>query len=198
MHWFSIIEPNVKDTPSRKHTLAAVQPERMILAEADGETMEESKSKSQIKREMKALQSLGEKLVELRPEQLAALPLEEVLREAIVIAQKIHAHGGRKRQIKYIGKLLRNCDSATILQTLDNWRERERQAAASFHRIEHWRDRLIEEGDAALEVLLGEYPDANRQRIRLLVRNARREKERNRPPNSARTLFRYLRDLLEE
>ncbi len=159
---------------------------------------EESKSKTQIKREMKALHALGEELAGLRAEQLAALPLDEALREAITAAQGIRAHGGRKRQLKYIGKLLRNSDSEAILQTLKAWRERERREAASFHRIEHWRDRLLEEGDAALESLLKEFPRADRQQIRLLIRKAQREREAGKAPAAARTLFRYLRELMLE
>ena len=158
--------------------------------------MEESKSKTQIKREMKALQSLGEALVGLRNEQLATLPLDESLREAITLAQGIRAHGGRKRQIKYIGKLLRESDSDAILQALASKREQERRAAAGFHRIERWRDRLLDEGDEALEKLLDEYPQADRQQIRLLVRNARRESEAGKPPAAARALFRHLRELM--
>ncbi len=158
---------------------------------------EEHKSKTRIKQEMKELQLLGKRLVELQPERLAALPLDDPLREAIVLAQGIRAHGGRKRQIKYIGKLLRSRDTTAILQALDSWREEKRRAAAMFRRVERWRDRLLEEGDKALEELCDQFPHAERQPIRTLIRNARREAGAGHPPVAARALFRHLRDLME-
>ena len=159
---------------------------------------EERKSKTQIKREMKALHSLGEELVGLRADQLAALPLDETLRQAIILAQGIRARGGKKRQIKYIGKLLRDRDSGAILETLGRWRQRERRNAAALHRVERWRERLLEEGDQALSDLLEEFPDADRRRIRLLMRKAGQESSAGKPPAAARALFRYLRELVLE
>ncbi len=160
--------------------------------------MEETKSKSQIKREMKDLQSLGEDLVGLSKDRLAELPLDNSLREAITLAQNIKAHGGRKRQLKFIGKLLRiNSDDAdAILQSLQLQREKERRTATLFHQVEQWRNRLLEEGDTALEALLRDYPQADRQQIRILIRNARKESETGKPPAAARNLFRQLRELI--
>ncbi len=158
--------------------------------------MEETKSKSQIKREMKDLQSLGEELVGLSKDRLAELPLDSALREAIALAQNIKAHGGRKRQLKFIGKLLRSSDADAISQSLQLHREKERRAATLFHHVEQWRDRLLEEGDTALEALLQDYPQADRQQIRILIRNARKEREAGKPPAAARNLFRQLRELI--
>jgi len=169
----------------------------MILTKpANIRAMEETKSKSQIKREMKDLQSLGEDLVNLSRDRLAELPLNGNLREAITLAQNIKAHGGRKRQLKFIGKLLRNSDADTILNALQLHEEKERRAAALFHKIEQWRDRLLEEGDTALEALIRDCPQADRQQIRMLIRNARKESEAGKPPTAARNLFRQLRELL--
>ncbi len=160
--------------------------------------MEETKSKSQLKREMKQLQSLGEELVGLRREQLAELPLDTSLRQAIEQAQGIKAHGGRKRQLKFIGKLLRQRDAAAIADALQPRRERRVLATAHFHRLERWRDRLLEEGDTAVESLLRDYPQADRQQLRTLLRNAARESAAGRPPTAARRLFRYLRELTSD
>ncbi len=160
--------------------------------------MEEIKSKSRIKREMKDLQALGEKLVALREEQLADLPLSPSLREAITLAQGIKAHGGRKRQLKYIGKLLRNCDADALLHALQLRREKERRINTFFHRAEKWRDRLLEEGDTALEILLQDYPQADRQQIRILIRNARKEQAAGKPAAASRNLFRKLHQLTSE
>ncbi len=161
-------------------------------------TTEETKSKSQIKREMKELQALGAELVGLGREQLAGLPLDAPLREAIALAQGITAHGGRKRQLKLVGKLLRSRDSAAIRHALQQYHEKDRRAAARFHLVERWRDRLLEDGDAALEELLREYPHADRQQIRILMRNAAKERNTGRAPAAARNLFRCLRELLLE
>ena len=169
----------------------------MILTKpANVRAMEETKSKSQIKREMKDLQSLGEELVNLSKDRLAELPLNSNLREAIALAQNIKAHGGRKRQLKFIGKLLRTSDADAILNALQLRKEKEHRATALFHHVEQWRNRLLEEGDTALEALLQEYPQADRQQIRMLIRNARKESEAGKPPAAARSLFRQLRELL--
>lgn len=158
--------------------------------------MEDTKSKSQVKREMKVLQDLGAELVGLGKERLAELPLDGSLREAISLAREIKAHGGRKRQLKYIGKLLRSRDTEAIRHALQQHRERDRRAAARFHQVEQWRDRLLNDGDAALEELLQSYPRADRQQIRILMRNAAKESAVGKPPAAARTLFRLLRQLI--
>ncbi len=171
----------------------------MILTKlANIRAMEETKSKSQIKREMKDLRSLGEELVGLSENRLSELPLNNALREAITLAKNIKAHGGRKRQLKFIGKLLRgnSDDTDAILQSLQLQREKERRAATLFHHVERWRDRLLEEGDLALEALLQDYPQADRQQIRILIRNARKESKAGKSPAAARNLFRQLRELI--
>jgi len=158
--------------------------------------MNDTKSKSQIKREMKDLHTLGEELVNLNKNQLAELPLDSSLQEAITLAQNIKAHGGRKRQLKFIGKLLRNSNADAILHSIQLRQEKERRATARFHHIERWRDRLLEEGDTALEELLKEYPRIDRQQIRILIRNSKKENSADKPPVATRNLFRFLRNLM--
>lgn len=155
-------------------------------------------SKSQLKRESQALQALGEELVRLPPQKLSTIPLPDNLAEAIRMARTIKAHGGFKRQLQYIGKLMRQIDADPIEQAMQEIRESSVQATAKLHRLEQWRERLIDEGDDALAKLLDEHPGADRQRLRQLIRNAQKEKQLNKPPKAARELFRYLRELLND
>jgi ribosome-associated protein len=155
-------------------------------------------SKSQLKRESHALQELGEELVELSASKLAKIPLPDELAEAIDLARKIKQRGGRKRQLQYIGKLMRKIDAEPIQQAMDALKNDSAKETARQHKLEQWRDRLVAEGDKALAELLDELPDADRQHLRQLVRNAQREAKQNKPPKSAREIFRYLRDLMSE
>ncbi len=159
---------------------------------------EELISKSQLKREAHALQALGERLLELPAEQLATVPLPDELARAIDEAKRIKARGALKRHRQYIGKLMRSIEPEPIEAALEKLASRHAESIALQHRLERWRDRLLEEGDGALAELLEEVPHADRQHLRQLMRNARQERERNKPPKSNRELFRYLRDLMEE
>lgn len=154
-------------------------------------------SKSQLKRESHALQAMGEELVELSAAKLAKIPMPDELAEAVALARKIKARGGRKRQLQYIGKIMRSIDATPIEQALADLKNTAGKEAAKFHRLEQWRDRLVDEGDAALGDLLEAFPDADRQHLRQLIRNAQREAAKNKPPKSAREIFRYLRNLAE-
>ncbi|MCF6212199.1 MAG: DUF615 domain-containing protein [Gammaproteobacteria bacterium] len=158
---------------------------------------EAPKSKSQLKRDMHALQVLGEELVNLSPEQFKKFKLPEALHDAVVEARRIHGRGALKRQLQYVGRMMRDVDPAPIREKLDALRGQSRQAAAQLHRIERWRDRLLEDGDHVLEELVARHPDVDRQYLRQLMRNAGKEKLANKPPRSTRLLFRYLRELME-
>ena len=163
----------------------------------DDEPDDDFKSKSALKREADALQRLGEELVALGAADLAPLPLPESLRAAIEEAQRIgHHHGARRRQLQYIGKLMRRIDAEPIAQALEARRQAARRDALRVHEIERWRDRLLGEGDAALGELLVLRPDADRNRLRQWMRKANDESARGMPSASARALFRYLRELL--
>ena len=153
-------------------------------------------SKSQRKRDMHALQAMGQKLVELPKEQFEKITLEESLYDAIVAARDIRQHGARKRQLQYIGKVMRSIDAQPIKEQLETLQGHSSQATQALHNTERWRDRLIQEGDHALEELVKQYQDADRQYLRQLVRNAQKETLTNKAPKSARALFRYLRELL--
>lgn len=161
----------------------------------------EMPSKSQLKRDAEAVQALGRELVELPPARYAAvmskLDLPENLREAIEACRAIHARGGRKRQLQYIGKLMRGVDPEPVRRALAALAGHDAAETAALHRLERWRERLIEEGDAALAELLDEYPLADRQQLRQLVMKARKEREAGQSPAAARALFRALRELAE-
>lgn len=154
-------------------------------------------SKSQRKRDSQALQALGEQLVTLPAAQLYALDLPEPLREAVGFARTMDARGARKRQLKFIGRLLRETDAEPIRAAIEALQRQDRQQALRFQRLETLRERLLSEGDAALAEFLQSHPDADRQRLRQLVRQARLEREQGRGPRSARALFRLLRELTE-
>lgn len=158
----------------------------------------DSPSKSQRKREAQALTALGRRVAELPAGDYATLPLNGMLREALDEVRGMRSHGARKRQQQYIGKLLRHGDDAERLEAaLAAIENRGREDAARQHRIERWRERLLAEGDSALSELLTEYPQADRNHLRRLLRTARREADAEKPPRAARELFRALRQLAE-
>lgn len=135
-------------------------------------------SKSQVKREMLALQDLGKQLIELSPDQLKQLPLAEKLYDAIRLAQRTTSREGRRRQVHYVGKLMRDADAETIRTQLDVWKNGSREQTRAMHRLETLRDLLLTD-DAALTGLLNEYPGADAQRLRTLIREGRKEAQAN-------------------
>jgi ribosome-associated protein len=157
----------------------------------------EEKSKSQIKREMCALQDLGEQLVRLSRGQLEQAELPQELREAVLFASSLEKHEAHRRQLQYIGVIMREIDPEPIRQSLAMIERQHKVETQAFHELEMWRDRLIEGSDALAEELLEQFPEADRQRIRQLVRNAHKEHKDNKPSKAARTLFHYLQELAE-
>ncbi len=152
-------------------------------------------SKSQLKRDALALQALGADLLELPESDWVALRLPETLIAALRDGKRIHAHGARKRQLQYIGKLMRAIDPEPVRGHFEQLRLKSRAQARAHQQLEHWRDRLIEEGDSAVEAFLALHAQADRQQLRQLVRKARKERDHDQPPAASRALFRYLRDL---
>jgi len=135
-------------------------------------------SKSQVKREMHALLDLGKELVELPPARLQALPLAEKLYDAIRLAQRTSSREGRRRQIHYVGKLMRDAPAEVIRAQLAQWRDGSREQTAAMHRLETLRDQLIAD-DAALTALLGSHPQIDAQALRAQIRAARKETAAN-------------------
>lgn len=133
-------------------------------------------SKSEMKRDMEELQKLGEELVGLKPSVLEKFPLSEDLREAIADAQRFK-NEARRRQLQRIGKLMRYEDPEPIQAALDKIRNKHSQLTAVFHKLEALRDRVVEEGDKAIDDVVELYPEADRQRLRQLARQAAKEKK---------------------
>jgi ribosome-associated protein len=155
-------------------------------------------SKTRRKADMHALQQLGEALVALdaaRFDELAKeAALSERLVDAIAQARSISAWGGRRRQLQYVGKLMRDVDPDPIRKRLDAWAHGRGEGAARLHAIERWRERLIDE-PAALDELVAAHPGLDRPRFRALIAKARDERARAAAPHAYRELFRQLRDL---
>ena len=158
---------------------------------------EDRPSRTRRKQDDLALQDLGEALVGVSEDKLAQLQLPERLREAIVSARGISRFGALRRQMQYIGRLMREeGDAQSLRARLDEWKGVSVAETARLHRIERWRARLLDD-DKALEQLINEYPRADVQRLRALMRNARREAEAGKPPKSFRELFQVLRETLD-
>ncbi|HEY4369299.1 MAG TPA: ribosome biogenesis factor YjgA [Steroidobacteraceae bacterium] len=152
-------------------------------------------SKSARKRESDELQALGEALITLPMGEFDALPLPESLRDAVLLARRITAHGGLYRQKQYIGKLMRKIDSEPIRAALAARREEERTQARRFQRVEQWRDRIVNEGAPAIEQFITEVSArVSAASLHALLSEINSERERDLPPKAARELFRVLRD----
>lgn len=154
-------------------------------------------SKSQLKRESAALQDLGAELMGLSRDQLERLDLPAELMEAVRLGQSITERGALKRQRKYIGKILRHTDAEPIRAGLAALRNESAEAVHRQHVIERWRDRMLAEGDVAVNEFVAVHQGADRQKLRQLSRDARRERDAEAAPKSARQLFRYLREIVE-
>jgi ribosome-associated protein len=160
---------------------------------------EERPSKSARKRLSHDLQALGESLIELPEADYVALPLPEKLRDAVDLARRITRHGGLYRQKQYIGKLMRQIDAEPLRAALAQRDDERRRAAASFKRIERWRDRLIEGGEQALDEFVAYWPAADRRELDAQIAAARRE-HAGLPgtAGAARRLFATLRAVLAD
>jgi ribosome-associated protein len=157
---------------------------------------EDRPSKTQRKKQMHELQALGERLVALNASQLDEVGLPHPLRTAVDDAKRFTRHEARRRQMQYIGRLMRDLDPAPIREKLKIWDGISHEHTARHHRVERWRERLMED-DGALGELAKERRGLDTQRLRSLVRSAREELAAGRPPRSHRELFRFLRQVLE-
>jgi ribosome-associated protein len=158
-------------------------------------------SKTKRKAEADAQQMVGKKLIALTKDQINKLNLEERLHDAVMEAKRLTANGAIRRQLQYIGRLMRDTDIEPIEEQLARWEGKNSEENARFHLLERWRDRLIEEAPEpqsdALQEFLATYPNADVQLIRTLCRNAHKERGNNKPPKSTRELFKLLRETTE-
>jgi len=154
-------------------------------------------SKSQRKRDMTALQKLGEQLVDAPVDRVKRIDLPENLKTAIDECRKIKSHGGRRRQLQFIGKIMRGLDEsdiATINKAIESWRGQSKTETAAMHALERQREKLLAE-DAALTALIAEHPETDAQHLRNLIRNARKEQAEGKPPRAYREIFQILKQL---
>jgi ribosome-associated protein len=162
------------------------------MTESDIE-IDDLPSRSQLKRDSQELRDLGEQLVLMANSHLEKITLDSSLLAAIKEARRLKNLDARRRQIQYIGKLMRNIDLTEIRYSIDKLNHQSQTFRQHFAMLEQWRDRLIDEGNSAIEEFLIDYPNADRQKIRNLSRQASREKT-----GSAKTkLFKYLKELAD-
>lgn len=157
----------------------------------------ERPSKSEMKRQVDALQKLGEALVAEPRDRVKRVPMPEDVRNAILECQTITNHEGRRRQMQFVGKKMRTLDEAEIAaiqQTIDGWKGASKSDTAAMHALERRRDKLLAD-DKALTVLLSENPELDVQHLRTLIRNARKEQAENKPPKAYREIFQILKQV---
>jgi ribosome-associated protein len=207
-----VIRPKGPSTRGRGLRSAAVEEEEILPP-----------SKTKIKKQMHELRDLGMELTQLGKDQIAQLDIPENLRDAIREMKNINSFGAQRRQMQYIGKLMRDVDTAPILAKLDVWKGKSNPHIAYMHQLERWRDRLMEDDTALNELLCSlthtseelpdsvempdnyespgsdEMPDrAAAQRLRTLIRNAQKERDAMKPPKNFREIFQVLRELIPE
>ncbi len=164
-----------------------------------GEFLDESRS--QKRREALDVLSMAGKLMEMSHAVLMQVPMPEELRERVLDSQRITSNIARKRQTQFLAKFIRREDDqvlSVLRAALEHTKDDVRREAAALHRVEHWRLRLVNEADVALAEFVALYPDADRQQIRALSRNAKAERAADKPPHAFRELFKVLRELMAE
>jgi ribosome-associated protein len=153
-------------------------------------------SKSQLKREMHALQELGVELVALPKDALKRMPMPESLDDAVRAARRITDHEGKRRQMQYVGKVMRGLldeETAALREALDKYKGVNKAETARLHWIERTREKLLAD-DAALTEFIRQHPAADPQEGRTLIRNARREAQQGKPPRYFRDLFQWIKN----
>ena len=154
-------------------------------------------SKSQLKRDMLALQKLGAQLVDEPKDRVMRVPLPDDVRDAILECQRLKGNEARRRQMQFIGKKMRTLkeeEVAAIQRVIDGWRGVSKAQTAALHALERHRDRLLSD-DNALTELLAQHPETDAQHLRALIRNARKEQLENKPPKAFREIFHILKQL---
>ena len=162
----------------------------------DIEPSEPAPSKSQLKRDAHALQKLGTDLLDIPESEWVSLGLTQDLMSALREAKRLHSHGARKRQLQYIGKLMRNVDYEAIALVVDRYDSDAAASSHDFHLLEQWRERLIDDPNA-LTAYLDEHPDADRQRLRQQLQRIRKARDETQQKAAARELFRLLREFAQ-
>jgi len=158
----------------------------------DENSVDQELSKSAVKQQMHQLKALGEKIVALPDTQLNLIPLDEKLLDAVLLARKITKRGGLKRQLQYIGKLMRNIDPEPIEAALYNIENAHLQENKEFHLKEQWRDELLSGGNSKLSEFYDLYPGTDLQRLRQLIRSYKNAANDEKKKHAARLVFQLI------
>jgi len=192
------VAPVADKSGRNRYAVDLDQSRHRAMHDTDNDTPDADEiSKSRRKRELHALKQLGAALLEFSDDALRQLQLPDTLLDALRTAKRITSNSAGKRQLQYIGKLLRDIDSAPLQAAVEARNHQHATHTRDFHHLEALREKLINEGDSALPAVLARYPHTDRQHLRKLVRQARKEQETHQPPRASRLLFRYLRELQE-
>jgi len=171
----------------------------MARKKIDKDKVEEVVSKSQLKREMHSLQELGKQLLDLKKQDLENLGISDELHAALIETKRIKHREGLRRQMQFIGKLMRK-EGQEIIDIIEAHFEKKRMlhniSNQQHHLVEQWRDRIIAEGHPAIELFIEKYTEGDRQWLRQTIRQIAHETKNNKPPISARKLFVHLRDTI--
>ena len=160
----------------------------------------ERPSKSELKRQSNELQKLGEQLIDEPRDRVKRVPMPDEVKDAILMCQTITNHEGRRRQLQYVGKMMRTLNEEEvdiIKRTIDSWKGASKAETAALHALERRREKLLGD-DKALTQLLEEHPELDAQHLRTLIRNARKEQAENKPPKAYREIFQILKDLAKK
>lgn len=152
-------------------------------------------SKTQLKKQMLELQNLGREIAELPDKQRNKIPLNDALVEGINTYRRIKSREGKRRQMQYIGKLMRSIDTNAIYEAMREIHNGEQKTNQQLHELETLRDQFIAKGDAMLPYLLERFPSLDRQHLRQLLREAKKEINANKPPTNQRKIFQYFKEL---
>lgn len=181
-------------TATESLTVRLIDPDADLVFDPD--EVYDGPSKSQIKREVEALQAMGEELVKLPDAQFKRIVLPENLRTAVAACRKITQNGALRRQKQYIGKLMRSVDPEPIQTQLDIFNGVSAAENAKLHQAEKWRDKLIADNEA-LTLFMNDFPNVDATHLRQLIRNARDEAARSKPPRAFREIFKVVREAIQ-
>lgn len=170
-------------------------PNLLVDPKPEAPTVYDRPSKSQLKRDMTALQVLGREIADLSVQRIASLGLPERLHEAILAYQKITAHEGGRRQLQFIGRLMREVDPLPLREALDRFNGASRAEVTEMHLAERWRDRLLQDASVLTE-FANTFPGTDLTRMRTLIRNAAKEHAENKPLRDYREIYRAIREAM--
>lgn len=170
----------------------------MIETDSDYPDLPEGPSKSELKRQMQARQKLGEKLAGLNKQQLETIPLDSTLLEALADYQRFRHNEARRRQLQFIGKLMRNVDVELVEHAYQLTQAGSEASKKIEHKLEYWRDKILAQGDATIQDAINEFPGIDRQQLRQFIRDAKKERDENKAPTASRKLFKYLKQEMNQ